>query len=147
MYPEEAGATMPLGRQARSGASGTPEDCGVARDGGGIAIAEVPHHDIGVRTMSVRVPDELAAWVEHAAHESNQSISALIRDILAQHWSDKSTSALDLVRDLCGYADSGLGDLSYNPKHLEGFGQGHSGSLTPGHRWLSSIATPEFASS
>lgn len=31
-------------------------------------------------------------------------------------------SAYDLMRDVCGAWDSGVGDLASNPVHLEGFG-------------------------
>ena len=33
-------------------------------------------------------------------------------------------SAFDLMQDGCGMVRSGVGDLSGNPRHLEGFGHG-----------------------
>ena len=36
---------------------------------------------------------------------------------------DEGQSAYDLLKDSFGCFDSGLGDLSTNPKYMEGFGR------------------------
>jgi Ribbon-helix-helix protein, copG family len=80
------------------------------------------HHD-SVKTLTLRLPDSLLAWLEQEARRVNLSKSALVRDVLQQHQHQRAQNALDLAGDLCGCVDSGLRDLSHNKKRLKGFGQ------------------------
>ncbi len=76
-----------------------------------------------MKTLTMKVPDELLVWLENEAKRAGQSKSALVRSILQQHRQRRHRSALDLAADLCGCVESGLGDLARNKKHLKGFGR------------------------
>lgn len=76
-----------------------------------------------MKTLTMKVPEELAVWLEQEARRARRSKSAVVRDILAQHKQRQPQSALDLAADLCGCVQSGLGDLSRNKRHLKGFGR------------------------
>ena len=76
-----------------------------------------------MKTLTMKLPDELLRWLENEAERARQPKSALVRDILQQHQQRQHQSALDLAADLCGCVKSGLGDLARNKKHLKGFGR------------------------
>ena len=71
----------------------------------------------------MKLPDPLLAWLEKEAKHTRRPKSAIIRDILQKHQRTQPRSALDMAVDLCGSVRSGVRDLSYNKKHLRGFGQ------------------------
>jgi len=76
-----------------------------------------------MKTISVKLPDPLAAWLARQANERGQSQSALVRDALEQHRKGNGkASCHDLLEDLCG-SFKGPRDLSTNPKYLEAFGK------------------------
>ena len=75
-----------------------------------------------MKTLTMKLPEELARWLENEAKTTHQPKSALVRDILRRQQQKQSKTALDLAGDLCGCVDSGLRDLSRNKKHLKGFG-------------------------
>src|SRR5208282_3244009 len=81
-----------------------------------------------MKTLTMKMPDELLVWPENEARRSGQPKSALVREILQQHQQRRPQSALDLAADLCGCVKSGLGDLARNKKHLKGFGGCLSGA-------------------
>ena len=76
-----------------------------------------------MKTLTMKLPDELLKWLENEAKRSRQPKSALVREILQHHQQRRHQSALDLASDLCGCVQSGLHDLSRNKKHLKGFGR------------------------
>ena len=76
-----------------------------------------------MKTLTMKMPDELLVWLENEARRAGQPKSALVREILQQHQQRRPQSALDLAADLCGCVRSGLRDLSRNRKHLRGFGR------------------------
>ena len=76
-----------------------------------------------MKTLTMKVPDELLAWLENEAKRVGQPKSALVRNILQQHQQCRPQSALDLAADLCGSVESGLGDLARNKEYLRGFGR------------------------
>jgi predicted DNA-binding protein len=76
-----------------------------------------------MKTLTMKLPDELLGWLENESRKARQPKSALVRDILQQHQQKQMKSALDLTADLCGCVQSGLRDLSRNKKHLKGFGR------------------------
>lgn len=76
-----------------------------------------------MKTLTMKLPDELLVWLENEARRSGQPKSALVREIIQQHRQRQSQSALDLTSDLCGCVRSGLGDLARNKKYLKGFGR------------------------
>ena len=79
----------------------------------------LPH----MKTLPMKLPEGLLSWLETEAKRARQPKSALVREILRQHQQRQHPSALDLTADLCGCAESGLGDLARNKKHLKGFGR------------------------
>ena len=88
----------------------------------------LPFWHIGVivsrmKTLTMKLPDELLGWLEQEAKRARRPKSALVREILKMHLSSQRRSALDLAADLCGSVESGLRDLSRNRKHLKGFGK------------------------
>ena len=76
-----------------------------------------------MKTLTLKVPDELLVWLENEAKRARRAKSALVREILQERQQRKSQSALDLAADLCGCVRSGLGDLARNKKYLKGFGR------------------------
>ena len=89
----------------------------------GIGILAHGSYRQGLKTLTMKVPDELLGLLEHEARRAGQPKSALVREILQQHQRRRHQSALDLAVDLCGCVRSGLGDFSRNRKHLKGFGR------------------------
>jgi len=76
-----------------------------------------------MKMLTMKLPDELLAWLEREASRVNRPKSTLVREILQQHRRAKRTSALDLAADLCGCVQSGVRDLAHNKKYLKGFGR------------------------
>ena len=79
-----------------------------------------------MKTLTVKVPEELDARLTAIAARRGENRSTLIRTAI-EHIveSDENitpSSCLDLTRDLVGCVD-GPGDLSYNRKHLKGYGK------------------------
>jgi Arc/MetJ-type ribon-helix-helix transcriptional regulator len=82
-----------------------------------------------MKTISLKLADELLRELERAARERGQSKSEVVRVALAQFLSNgqraestRPISALELAGDLVGCAE-GPGDLSTNPKYMEGYGK------------------------
>jgi predicted transcriptional regulator len=76
-------------------------------------------------TLSLKVPDDLAARLDKAARANRVSRSALCRQALEERLKKVRAprrSLFEQSKDLCGIGDSGIGDLSSNKKHLDGFG-------------------------
>ena len=76
-----------------------------------------------VKTLTMKLPDELLRWLEQEAQRAGQPKSTLVREILQERQQRRRPSALDLAADLCGCVQSGVRDLSRNPKYLKGFGR------------------------
>jgi hypothetical protein len=89
----------------------------------GVALLPVRPYNPDVKTLTLKLPDGLLAWLEEEARRANRPKSALVREFLQERQQRKSQSALDLAGDLCGCVESGLGDLSHNRRRLKGFGQ------------------------
>lgn len=80
-----------------------------------------------MKTLTVKLPDDLARQLDQTAGRKGCTRSALIRQALAGYLvenraSDQGPSALDLAGDLVGCAD-GPEDLSSNPDHLADYGR------------------------
>lgn len=79
---------------------------------------------------TVDLPEELLRQAKAVAALRGKKLRELVQDglqrVLAQPEPEASSikSAFDLMKDACGMAHSGEGDLSCNPRHLEGFGRG-----------------------
>ena len=79
-----------------------------------------------MKTISLKIPADLDAKLRAKVRRSKKSKSALVRQALAafvkEHGEIRPGSALDRLRDYAGMI-KGPGDLSYNKKYLEGYGQ------------------------
>jgi predicted transcriptional regulator len=80
-----------------------------------------------MKTISLKLPPKLSAKLDHAASQRRQSKSEIVRAALEQFLNGPSAprrqvSALELAGDLVGRVN-GPGDLSTNPKYMEGFGE------------------------
>lgn len=82
-----------------------------------------------MKTITVKLPDELALRLEMRARRLGVSKSALLRESLERDLAGKNgaveeePSAYDLMKDGFGCVSSGIGDLATNPRHMEGFGR------------------------
>lgn len=76
-----------------------------------------------MKTLTVKLPERLAASLEREAKRAQVSKSEIVRNILDRHLSGAPLSAVDLAGDLAGCVDSGVGDLSSNRDRLDGFGR------------------------
>ncbi len=79
-----------------------------------------------MKTISVKVPEELDLKLTAVAARRRESKSALIRAaldyIVKSSEAITPSSCLDLAKDLIGSVE-GPSDLSYNKKHLKGYGR------------------------
>jgi metal-responsive CopG/Arc/MetJ family transcriptional regulator len=76
-----------------------------------------------MKTVSLKLPPALSIRLDRAAKKRGQTKSEVIRAALEQFLNgERPTSALELAGDLVGCA-KGPGDLSTNPKYMEGFGE------------------------
>jgi len=80
-----------------------------------------------MKTISLRLSESLDMKLSRVARQREQSKSEVIREALEQFFNgsltaEKPLSVLDLVGDLAGCLE-GPGDLSTNPKHMEGYGR------------------------
>jgi len=80
-----------------------------------------------MKTISLKLPPNLSAKLDHAASQRRQSKSEIVRAALEQFLNGGSrtrrqVSALELAGDLVGCVE-GPGDLSTNSKYMEGFGE------------------------
>jgi len=79
-----------------------------------------------MKTLSLKLPETLAARLTAAARNSGRTKSALVREVLEDYLANdkgvRAGSCLELIADLVGCVE-GPGDLSFNKKHMRGFGQ------------------------
>lgn len=80
-----------------------------------------------MKTISLKLPESLHAKLERVAKQRGLNKSALVRGAIEQYISGripttKPVSALELAGDLVGCLE-GPGDLSTNPKYMDGFGE------------------------
>jgi len=79
-----------------------------------------------MKTIAVKLPEQLIEGIDTAARTRGESRSALMRQALAgfiaRPKQEKTGSCLDLARDLAGQV-AGPPDLSVNKRHLDGYGQ------------------------
>ena len=78
-----------------------------------------------MKTLTVKVPEELDLKLAAVAKKIGESKSNLIRSaiehIVTSNSAITANSCLDLAKDLVGSVE-GPTDLSHNKKHLEGYG-------------------------
>lgn len=78
-----------------------------------------------MRTISLKLPDEIDAQLEARASGLGRTKSDITREALSRYLDREpapGVSCLDLVRDLVGTV-KGPGDLASNKKHLRGYGR------------------------
>jgi hypothetical protein len=73
--------------------------------------------------ISLRLPAAEFARVTRLAQKRKTTVSAVIREALEALDRPAEPSVWDQVRPLISEAGSGVGDLSTNREHLEGFGR------------------------
>jgi Arc/MetJ-type ribon-helix-helix transcriptional regulator len=79
-----------------------------------------------MRTLSLKLPASLSAKLDRVARQRGQSKSEVVRAALQQFLNGElaipAESALEAVQPWIGCVD-GPGDLTTNPKYMEGFGK------------------------
>ena len=79
-----------------------------------------------MKTISIKLPDDLLARVRDAAMKRGETRSAVMREALQEYFSGKKDhndlSCLDLAGDLVGSME-GPPDLSMNPAYMNGYGK------------------------
>jgi hypothetical protein len=80
-----------------------------------------------VRTISLKLPDDLLAYLDIEAKARRITRSSLVREslekALRKQPPSRAVSCYDLARDLAGAIKGLPEDLADNPKHMEGFGE------------------------
>ena len=82
---------------------------------------------MGMKTISLKLPDEVAAKLDVRSKQTGKTKSQVTREALAAHLDGPKkgksrVSCLDLVRDLVG-TGKGPGDLASNKKHMRDYGR------------------------
>ncbi len=79
-----------------------------------------------MKTLSLKLAESLFAKLTSAARQRGESKSALVREaintFLTGNNQSPKGSCLDLAKDLMGCVKGPL-DLSFNKKHMRGYGQ------------------------
>jgi Arc/MetJ-type ribon-helix-helix transcriptional regulator len=81
----------------------------------GIAAVPFPYYISPMKTLTVRLPDMLAAQIEAESRRRNISKSDVVRERLTRT-TDAPSNALDAVADLIGSVDAAPADLSARRK-------------------------------
>ena len=79
-----------------------------------------------MKTIAIKLPDELLAKIERVAQQRSKTRSAVMREVLEDFLADQrrlaENSCLDLARDLAGCV-RGPEDLSINPANMDDYGK------------------------
>jgi hypothetical protein len=80
-----------------------------------------------MRSISLKLPDDLLAQLDHEAKARRVTKSWLVRESLERALSKQSpagaVSCYDVARDLAGSVLGLPDDLAVNPEYMKGFGQ------------------------
>jgi Arc/MetJ-type ribon-helix-helix transcriptional regulator len=80
-----------------------------------------------MRTISLRLPDDLLANLDNEVRKRRVTKSALVRESLEkalhQTPASRAVSCYDLARDLAGSIKGLPKDLANDPKYMQGFGE------------------------
>ena len=76
-----------------------------------------------MRTISLKLPDDLLAQLADCAKARRVTKSALVREGLSRVLYVHPTSCYDIAVDLAGVAKGLPEDLANDSKYLEGFGE------------------------
>ena len=92
-----------------------------------IALRHGAYYAMIMRTISVKLPDELLADLTREAKAMRVTKSWLVRKSLEKGLHEqqpaRAVSCYDLARDLAGTVKGLPKDLAENPKYMDGFGQ------------------------
>ena len=79
-----------------------------------------------MKTLTVKIPEDMDAKLTSLATQQGQSKSEMVRialeHIFMSNGQTNETSALDQIADLIGCVE-GDKDLSYNKGHMKGYGR------------------------
>lgn len=79
-----------------------------------------------MKTIAIKLPDELLSKIERVANQRGKTRSAVMREVLEDFLADQRRlargSCLDLARDLAGCVQ-GPEDLSNNPANMDDYGK------------------------
>ena len=93
----------------------------------GIAHHDLWYYNTPMKTISLKLPEDLLARLEEEARVRRITKSELVREgiekALERNRVAEDPSCYDLGRDLTGSLKGLPADLATNPDHLEGFGQ------------------------
>jgi len=93
----------------------------------GIARENGAYYAVIMRTISVKLPDDLFAQLGREAKARRVTKSRLVRESLEKGLYEQpsagAVSCYDLARDLAGAVKGLPKDLAGNPKYMEGFGR------------------------
>jgi predicted DNA-binding protein len=85
------------------------------------------YYPVAVRTISLKLPDDLLASLDNEARKRGVTKSALVREsperALHQPPQARAVSCYDLARDLAGSIKGLPKDLADNPKYMLAFGE------------------------
>jgi len=77
--------------------------------------------------LTVRIPDALQTDLDALARTAGKTESEIVREALTEYCQKHGAapSCYELAQELglIGCVQSGVGDLSTNPAHMEGFGR------------------------
>ena len=80
-----------------------------------------------MRTISLKLPDDLLTSLDNEARKRRVTKSRLVRESLEkalhQPLSSRAVSCYDIARDLAGALKGLPKDLADNPKYMRGFGE------------------------
>jgi hypothetical protein len=80
-----------------------------------------------MRTISLKLPDELLAEVEREAKARRVTKSVVVRDslerVLRRPPGRRTATCFDLARHLAGSIKGLPRDLAHDPKYMQGFGE------------------------
>jgi hypothetical protein len=80
-----------------------------------------------MRTISLKLPDDLLTQLEREARLRRTTKSSLVRESLAKRFFEESAagapSCYAVARDLAGSVHGLPEDLAVNPEYMEGFGR------------------------
>src|SRR5437016_3195252 len=99
----------------------------MCEDRQGIAQQDGAYYPMVMRTISLKLPDDLLAQLDTEAKARRVTKSWLVRKSLEKALRKKSPtgviSCYDLARDLAGTVKGLPEDLADNPKYMEDFGR------------------------
>ena len=75
-----------------------------------------------MRTVSLKLPEDLDQALTELAERRHTSRSALLREAVERLTREERKTVGELASDLMGCVE-GPGDLATNPKHMKGFGE------------------------